>query len=109
MTEKVKNDRRLMADFLPEKGTEEELERISSVNYITDQYPPVFVMTATGDFLKDQAPILTEKLMECEVPFVYRYYGNATKPLGHVFHCNIRLEESALCSDEECTFFQKYC
>lgn len=102
-------NRRLMADFLPEKGTEEELERISSVNYITDQYPPVFVMTATGDFLKDQVPILTEKLMECEVPFVYRYYGNAIKPLGHVFHCNIRLEESALCSDEECAFFRKYC
>ena len=34
---------------------------------MTDRYPPVFVMTATEDFLKDQPPIMVEKLMEVGV------------------------------------------
>lgn len=99
----------LMADLLPEKGTREEFERISLVNFVTSQYPPVFLMTASGDFLRDQAPLLAEKLMEFEIPFVYRYFGNADQPLGHVFHCNIRLKEASRCNDEECEFFREYC
>ena len=98
-----------MADLLPEKGTREEFERISLVNFVTSQYPPVFLMTASGDFLRDQAPLLAEKLMEFEIPFVYRYFGNADQPLGHVFHCNIRLKEASRCNDEECEFFREYC
>lgn len=100
---------RLMADYLPEKGTEDEFEKISLVNHVTAQYPPVFIMTATGDFLRDQAPLLAEKLTELDIPFVSRYYGNADRPLGHVFHGNIRLEEASRCNDEECEFFRAYC
>lgn len=98
----------LMADFLPEKGTKKELELINVVKNITPQYPPVFFMTATGDFLKNQAPMLAEKLAECEVPFVYRFYGDAEHELGHVFHCNIKTEMAAFCNDEECEFFKKF-
>ena len=99
----------LMADLLPERGTKDEYEKISLVNYVTSQYPPVFLMTATGDFLREQATLLVEKLMEFEIPFVYRYYGSAERPLGHVFHCNIRLQEASRCNDEECEFFRSYC
>ena len=60
----------LMADLLPERGTKDEYEKISLVNYVTSQYPPVFLMTATGDFLREQATLLVEKLMEFEIPFV---------------------------------------
>ena len=98
-----------MADLLPERGTKDEYEKISLVNYVTSQYPPVFLMTATGDFLREQATLLVEKLMEFEIPFVYRYYGSAERPLGHVFHCNIRLQEASRCNDEECEFFRSYC
>ena len=31
------------------------------MNYVTSQYPPVFLMTAAGDFLREQAPLLVEK------------------------------------------------
>ena len=99
----------LMGDLLPEKGTDEEMELINVVNHVTPNYPPTFFMTCTGDFLKDQAPLLAEKLAEVEVPFLYRFYGDKDHELGHVFHCNIKTEDAKLCNDEECEFFKKFC
>lgn len=99
----------LMAEFLPEKGSPKELELIAVPNHVTKRYPPTFLMTCTGDFLKDQAPLLSAKLAECDIPFVYRYYGDAEHTLGHVFHCNIRSEDARLCNDEECNFFKGFC
>lgn len=99
----------LMEDYLPGKGTYRELQIIDSGEYITEQYPPVFIMTSEGDFLKNQAQIFVEKLMSRNVPFVYRYYKNPEYELGHVFHCNIRLPDAALCNDEECDFFKRIC
>lgn len=98
----------LMSDYLPGKGTKEELHRVSVVNHVTPDYPPVFLMTATDDFAASQAPGMVETLMKNEIPFVFRYYGDKKHPLGHVFHCNIRLKEADLCNGEECEFFRKY-
>ncbi|MCR4806440.1 MAG: alpha/beta hydrolase, partial [Lachnospiraceae bacterium] len=67
-----------------------------------------FIMTCPGDFLKYQAPFMTEILMENKVPFVYRFYGDAGNPLHHVFHCNVRLEDGQKCNDDECEFFRSY-
>lgn len=103
------NTQHLMLDFLPGKGTEHEQALIDVTNHVTPNYPPVFLMTCTGDFLKDQAPLLAAKLAEQDVPFVYRYYGDAAHELGHVFHCNMRMEEARICNDEECDFFRRFC
>ncbi|MCD8330744.1 MAG: alpha/beta hydrolase [Lachnospiraceae bacterium] len=101
--------REVMKDFLPEKGTPEELAQICVLDHITPQFPPTFLMTATGDFLQEQAPPLQATLLRNQVPFTFRFYGSAAEePLGHVFHCNIRLEASKCCNDEECAFFGKY-
>lgn len=99
---------RLMQDYLPEGGTKEELNLISVSNHITSAFPPVFLMTAPGDFLIHQPAILTAKLMDCKVPFVYRFYVSEECELGHVFHCNIKLPEAEECNDDECDFFRKY-
>ncbi|MCD8123559.1 MAG: alpha/beta hydrolase [Lachnospiraceae bacterium] len=99
----------LMDDFLPEHGTKEELERICVLNSITPQYPPTFFMTATGDFRQEQASLLYRVLMANSIPFIFRFYGDAMqKPLGHVFHCNIKSEDAKLCNDEECAFFKEF-
>ncbi|MGN0422365.1 MAG: alpha/beta hydrolase [Lachnospiraceae bacterium] len=101
--------RLLMTDFLPEQGSEKEMKLINVANHVTRHFPPTFFMTAVGDFLKDQTPILAAKLAECNVPFIYRFYGDAEHELGHVFHCNIRTQDAALCNDEECNFFREFC
>lgn len=99
----------LMQEFLPDGGTEEELENINVLNRITDVYPPVFCMTAVDDFLKAQAPLLTAKLMENNVPFVFRVFGDKVNKLGHVFHCDIKTVDAAQCNDAECDFFREFC
>lgn len=98
----------LMEDFLPGKGTEKELFLMDVASHITDRFPPTFFMTCTDDFLKDQAPIIAAKLLEKDVPFVFRYYGDKDNRLPHVFHCNMRSEDARLCNDEECEFFRKF-
>ncbi len=99
----------LLEDLLGTENRETKRAMLNPLPYITEQYPPVFVMTAEGDFLKEQAPLLVRVLMEKEVPFLYRYYRNPKKKLGHVFHCNIRTADAALCNEEECSFFRELC
>ncbi len=101
--------RLLMAELLPEQGSEKELQMINLFSHISGNYPPVFFMTCPGDFLKNQAAGLAEVLAEKNVPFVYRMYGNGENPLKHVFHCDIKMEEAQLCNEEECRFFRTFC
>lgn len=96
----------LLKDYLPEKGTEKELNKISVVNYITGSFPPVYFMTAVGDFLKEQPEILGKVLAKKNIPFVFHRFGNEENPLCHVFHLDIRSEAAKTCTDEEIGFFQ---
>ena len=98
----------LMADFLPEKGTEQELRKISVLENVTGQFPPCFVMTCEGDFLAEQAPTLVERLEKLGVAATYRYYGDKDHVLGHVFHCNIRSEDACRCNRDECEYFKSF-
>ena len=96
----------LMKEYLPNKGTDEELRLISPINFITDKFTPSFVMTSTGDFLGVQASLFVNKLVEKKVPHVFHYYGTSKNLLGHVFHCDMRLGEAKMCNKDECDFFK---
>lgn len=98
----------LIMDFLPKRGSREELEMIDVTAHVTSGFPPVFLMTANGDFLKEQAPLLSRELETHGVPFVYRCYGDERNKLGHVFHCDVRSQAARLCNDEECGFFKSF-
>ena len=97
-----------LAEYLPGQGTEKEMYLVDVINHITPNYPPTFFMTATDDFLKNQAPILAAKLAAENIPFLYRYYGDEKNMLPHVFHCNIKSADAKLANDEECEFFRKF-
>lgn len=99
----------LMADYLPGKGTKEEMDLINVTAYITEDFPPVFLMTSSGDFLKEQALLMASVLTKHNVPFLYRFYGNSQNLLPHVFHCDMRSEEGKQCNQDECDFFLKFC
>lgn len=99
---------KLMEVFLPGKGTPEELHQISMKHFVTGDYPPTYIMTAEGDFLCDQAPVMAAKLTEQNVPMIYRFYQSKERVLGHVFQLNIRLDEAKECNDDECNFFRRY-
>ena len=99
----------LMKEYLPHGGSEEELDLVSCVNYMTSQFPPCFVMGCDGDFLKSQLEVILPVLLKENVPFVLRLYKGEETPLPHVFHCNIKLAEAAQCNDAECAFFKEFC
>lgn len=100
----------LMREVLKEKGSDEEIDMINPLPYITSDFPPAYIMTANDDQTVDasQAEKLEEKLNEQHVDFVKKEYGTDEKPLGHVFHCNINLEEASVCNDDECEFFRGF-
>jgi len=106
--DKDENLQHLKGDYLPKGGTKKEMELNNVTAHITDKFPPSFIMTCPGDFLRSQAAHISSALNENSVPFCYRYYGSAKKPLHHVFHCNMRLEEAVKCNDDECDFFRQY-
>lgn len=99
----------LMADYLPNKGTKEELALLNVTAHVTRNYPPVFLMTASGDFLKEQALLIASALTRHNVPFLYRFYGDSQKLLPHVFHCDMRSEDGKQCNQDECDFFLSFC
>ena len=102
------NAKFLIKDLLPKRGTKKEMDLVSGDKFVTSKFPPAFVMTCPGDFIKDQAKYIIEALTQNNVPFCYRYYGSEKNPLHHVFHCNVRLPEAKKCNDDECAFFTEY-
>ncbi len=106
--ELVGTTKAMMADFLPEKGTPEELVSINVVQWVNSKFPPAFVMSAVEDFLLPEAREFPKVLSANGVRWKRCIYGNDTLKLGHVFHCNIRTKAAEKCNDDECAFFREY-
>lgn len=98
----------LMSAYLPEGGSEAEIDLINWGEYVTADFPPTYIMTADGDFLHDDAEPLSKKLRELKVTHELHIYGGIDEPLGHVFHCNMKTEEARRCNDDECRFFKRF-
>lgn len=78
-------------------------------SFITSDFPPSFVMTSSGDFLKDLAPEMAKLLIEKQVPVVNRIYENDDlSDLEHVFHMNQKTEIARKCNMDELDFFKSY-
>lgn len=98
----------LMADYLPEQGTEKEYNLISTDRHVTAEFPPAFVMTCPRDFLKGQAHFMVDKFTELDVDHLYRFYSDKDRSLGHVFHANVKLKDAGILNKEECAFFKEH-
>ena len=97
----------LLQDYLG-KDRECLQDKLNVNKYITDQFPPAFVMTSWYDFLKEKAKPMYELLKERGVVTEYKLYGHeGEKHMGHVFHVNMNLEEAKKCNLDEIEFFKK--
>lgn len=84
-------------------------ERLDILGHITPDFPPAFVMSATGDdwCLPHAEPMyrfLTERGIEAEL----HVYGDDRERPPHVFHVDIRNPFAVQCNDEECAFFRRH-
>ena len=95
-----------LADFLPKQNADDALRLLDLVLHITADYPPCFVMTANGDFLREEPKVLLPVLEQCGIPHEFKVYGDDAQPLGHVFHCDLRLAQAKEANDAECAFFR---
>jgi len=98
----------LMADYLPQKGSPEELEMISVIRHVNPGFPPAYIMTSAGDFLREAAPPMVQRLKTMGVSVSYRLYGDEQNVLGHVFHCDMRSPDAKRCNEDECGFFRLF-
>lgn len=105
--EKEKTDftRILVSEYL---GTEEpeKIALFDYIQYVNEQYPATFIMTAEHDFVKMQSMSFASRLTEKSVNFVFRLYASKKNKLGHAFHCDLRLVEALACNQEETAFFE---
>ena len=106
--DKDSQDEKIMKEYLPNGGDADEIELINVVHSITENYPPTFYMTCTGDFLQEQVFALQKALVKHQVPQLFRYYGDKDMSLGHVFHVNMKLDIAHQCNKEECDFFRSW-
>lgn len=100
-------DKDLMEDLLPEKGSERERKMVNVTDHVNPHFPPVYLMTCVGDFCYLQAFLLEEELKKRGVEYTFRIYGTEENPLYHVFHVNMKEEAGAECNTQECEFFQR--
>lgn len=98
----------LMKDVLPKGKMEQYLQLANPIAHVNEKFPPCFIMTSNEDFLKEQPESFKKKLDTCGVPYVYKFYGDETNKLGHVFHLDMRNEVGVACNDEECAYFKGF-
>ena len=102
------NDLSYAADLLSKGWTKEDLDWLNSYDKIREGFPPTFVMSSNGDFLRSQVDIIVPELEKHKIEHTVKIYGNEQNVLGHVFHCNIKTKDAAICNDDECAFFRAH-
>lgn len=92
---------------LYESRKEDVKELVDAWNFMDENFPPAFVMTAANDFLRDCAAPLHDHLSRLGVKCELHLYGKPEQTyMGHVFHVNQKLDEAHQCNDDECEFFK---
>ena len=83
--------------------------RFCCLESVTDQYPPAFITTGNGDFLRELAQPMYEYLRSRGVKAEYKCYGEEGHDnIRHVFHVNILLPEAIQCNDDAAAIFRRY-
>ena len=103
-----KSARDLMHDLMGHRIRDEEVELLSPARHVTADFPPCYVMTATGDFLRTQPEYFLPVLEEQGIEHTYKLWGTEAEQLLHVFHLDLRKPVSARCNDEEAAFLKGY-
>lgn len=98
----------LARDYLGPNANQTD-PRLNILDAITSDYPPAYITTSHGDFLKAHAQPMYEHLTGKNIDTDWKCYGEeGANAVGHVFHVNIRLPEAVACNDDAADFFRKY-
>ena len=81
-------------------------EKLNVLDYITSAYPPAYLLSSGGDFLREKCEPMAVFLMKKGIPCEYRIYGD--EKTGHVFHLDVRSELAGRANEDEIVFIKKY-
>lgn len=98
----------LSAVLLPEGKAEEMHSLLFIRSNITEDFPPCFILTSTGDFLLNEPAHIIPTLEAKGVKYESKLYGDDTVKPPHVFHCDIKSEIGRQADDDELAFFRKF-
>ncbi len=78
------------------------------LDYITDSFPPTYLMTSFYDFLRNHAEPMYLFLKERGIRTEYKCYGKEGETwMAHVCHVNMNLKEAKKMNCEELDFFRR--
>lgn len=98
----------MMEWYMPENVNEQLEDTVKNVlEYMTENYVPVYLMMSVNDDLGIHTKAMKECLEELHIPLSYHEFGMDNKDSGHVFHVNMNNPEGEICNEEECEFFRK--
>lgn len=80
-------------------------KQLDILEAINGNYPPSYLFSANGDFLKEECKPMAELLLSHNVLCEYKIYG--TEKTGHVFHVDMRNEYGMQANREQIAFFKK--
>ena len=81
------NNAKLMDTILGKGWTKEDLDLFNSYDKVNEKFPPCFVMSANGDFLRDQVDILVPELEKNNVEYFVKVYGDDDNVLSLPCEC----------------------
>lgn len=85
-------------------------EQLCVKKYVTENFPPAYMMSAPNDFLLKELAPKEEFLKSKNIPVKSKIYGKKEDPAAcHVFHLNLKLDIATECNDDECNFFKSFC
>ncbi len=79
--------------FLPRFHKKDD-PRFQTVRHIGPEFPPTYLMTSDGDFLRAENPPFKKRLEEVGVPLFFDDFVGKEAPLKHVFHLDVDTEEA---------------
>ncbi len=98
----------IMVEIFHHIPTKNELESISVPTYISNNFPPVYMVSSSDDFLINEPIKLINILTQYKIQFVYHFLSSPGVELPHVFHLDISNPYAEIVNDEECDFFKTF-
>ena len=95
--------------YFGETISEQTIKQFPVESFITSDFPPTFITTATHDFLKDVGEPLANILRAQGVKADFHLYANpGGEELHHVFHLDQRNPIGKQCNEKTLDFFRKF-
>ena len=97
-----------IADYLGDLSLLNDL-RTKVLDHITDKYPPAYVFSSYCDFLFDACEPMSNLISSRGAESRYEIFGAPERmDIGHVFHVNMKLEESERANKAQTDFFKEH-